>query len=425
MMTIARKTLFLAGGLAALAALAGIAAGGSGRAGESPPAAGTVRPGIEVLIEDQPQLLAGRRVGLITNPTGIDRQWRDTASRLAALPGVELAALFGPEHGFRGGVQGQVDDEKNAAEDRPIYSLYGDTRRPTAAMLEGLDCLVFDIQDIGARSYTYVSTLRYVMEEAARHGIALLVTDRPNPVNGLTVDGPPLDPAFESFIGAVPVPYLHGLTVGEMARHLNRVLEIGCDLTVVPMENWRREMTWAETGLPWVPTSPHIPEPDTPWFYPVTGILGEASLVNVGVGYPLPFKIIGAPWMDAAATAAALNAEDIPGIFFHPFHYRPYYAKFSGVFCGGVRLVITDRSAFRPVSAGYHIMAVLRRLYPAEFCFDTPDARRRRDMFDKANGTDLVRRKLQAGKPAAEIIAAFEEARQEFLKERAASLLYP
>lgn len=420
-----KKKGLLCLGLPALSAavLMAVVAGEGGRPAEKP-AGPAVRTGLEVLVEEKPDLLKGKRVGLITNPTGIDRRFRDTASLLAGLPGVRLAALFGPEHGFRGGVQGRIDDETGRPGTVPIYSLHGETRRPSARMLEGIDVLVFDIQDIGARSYTYISSLRYVMEEAAAAGIPVIVLDRPNPVNGLIVDGPALDPAFESFIGAVPVPYLHGMTVGELALFMNAEMGINAVLTVVPMKNWHRGMTWPDTGLPWVPTSPHIPEPDTPWFYPLTGILGEASLVNVGVGYTLPFKVLGAPWMDAGKTADALNEENIPGLFFHPIHYQPYYAKFAGVFCGGVRLVITDRARLRPVSAGYRVMAVLRRLYPEEFSFETPEARRRRDMFDKANGTDRVREKIQAGVSGGEITAAFEGDRESFLEKRAGYLLY-
>lgn len=383
-----------------------------------------VRLGVEVLVEEMPELLAGKTVGLITNPTGVDSRLRPTHLLLEQLPGVTLGALFGPEHGFLGGVQGAVADGAEKRAGVPVYSLYGETRRLRPEMLAGLDALVFDMQDIGSRSYTYISTLRYLMEDAGRHGIPVIVLDRPNPVNGVTVDGPVLDPAFESFIGIAPIAYLHGMTVGEIALFYQREMGIACELTVVPMRNWRRDMSWRDTGLPWTPPSPHIPEEDTPWYYPVTGILGEASLVNVGVGYTMPFKLVGAPWIDAHQLARELNGRNLPGVYFQPFHYRPYYAKYANENCAGVRVIITDRERFRPVSAGYEVMAALRALYPVRFSFEAPDAVRRRDMFDKANGTDEVRKKLQAGVTVEEMTTGFGEKTAVFLEQRARCLLY-
>jgi uncharacterized protein YbbC (DUF1343 family) len=329
---------------------------------------------------------------LVTNHSAVDHLLRPTVDRLLAAQGeFELTALFAPEHGLNG--QAHADEAVKDHRHRsgiPVYILMGDQKRPTAKMLEGLELLVYDVQDIGARSYTYISTLFYVMEAAAEHGIPLLVLDRPNPINGHVVDGLFLESKWRSTVGYVNVPYCHGMTVGELARYFQGEYKIDCELQVVPMRGWQRSMSFADTGIPWVPTSPHIPEPDTPLYYPMTGILGELSLVNIGVGYTLPFKIIGAPWIDGDKLAATLNSQKFPGVLFQPFHFKPFYGKFSGKSCHGVRILVTDSQTYLPVATQYLILGVLKSLYPTKLQEELGRVTHRRQMFAKINGTDRI-----------------------------------
>ncbi len=382
-----------------------------------------VKLGIEVLLEKKSRLLTGKKVGLITNITGVDSRLRSSVDLLAELSGVKLVALYGPEHGVRGGVQGEISHTVDKKTKLPVYSLFGATRRPTGEMLKDVEILVFDMQDIGSRSYTYISTMKLCLEEAAKNRIKFVVTDRPNPINGLLVDGPVLQPGFESFIGAGPIPYVHGMTIGELARFFNEELKINCALEVVPMEGWKRSMDWSETGLIWTPTSPNIPEPDSPWFYPVTGLIGELGLVSVGIGYTLPFKVIGAPWIDAEELASFLNSKKLPGIWFQSFYFSPSAYLFQNSFCQGCRLIITDKEKFQPVATSYHIIAALSRLYPEKFNLNRLDANHSRK-FDLANGTDSVRRKIVAGEPVENIIANYQTPLKKFLEKRQKYLLY-
>jgi len=392
--------------------------------GTLPGGEATVVPGIEILVNGRRDLIAGKRVGVITNPTGLDRALRPTPALIAAVPGVRVVALFSPEHGINGGLQNFIPHGADGKTGVPVFSLHGETRRPTPEMLKDIDVLVFDIQDIGARSYTYVTTMRYCMEAAAKHNIPFIVCDRPNPVNGVTVDGPVLDPKFSSFIGAGPTAYLHGMTIGELARFFNAELGINSALTVVPMKGWHRSMTWRDTGLVWTPPSPHIPEPDTPWFYPATGIMGELSGFSVGVGYTLPFKIVGAPWIDADGFCRILNGKNLPGVFFQPFHYAPYYREFQDVYCAGCRIIITDEKTFKPVATGYHIFETLLKQYPSRVAFSLPENAKRISMFDNANGTDRVRRLFADGASADSVIAWYAPALEAFKKKREQYLLY-
>lgn len=293
-----------------------------------------VKVGSEVLLtEEYIPLLKGKRIGLVTNHTAMDSSMRFTVDKLktyARLHGFRITALFGPEHGLQGLAHAgdSVDDDVDP-DGIPIYSLHGKNVRPNDAMLKNVDILIFEIQDIGSRSYTYLSTLFYVMEEAAKRKIPLIVLDRPNPINGLIVDGPMLEEGRRSIVGYVNVPYCHGMTIGELAKLYNSEYKIGCKLTVIPMEGWTRKMTFSDTGLTWIPTSPNIPEATTAYFYPTTGILGELTLVNIGVGYTLPFKLVGAPWIDADQFASVMNKQNLPGVSFKPFHYRPFFGKFA------------------------------------------------------------------------------------------------
>jgi uncharacterized protein YbbC (DUF1343 family) len=396
-------------------------------AGEKNIAGPFVKPGIEVLVKKNAEIIKGKRVGLITNVTGIDSNIHPSVDILYSLPDVKLTALFAPEHGIRGGIIGYSEDETDEKTGIKVFSIR--TKGPTEEMLEGLDVLLFDIQDIGTRSYTYISTMKNCMDSAAKYKIPFVVLDRPNPIGGLVVDGPVLDMEFQSFVGVGPLAYVHGMTIGEIAGFFNEELKINCKLTVVKMEGWKREMYWEDTGLNWVPTSPHIPEPDTPQFYPITGILGELSLVNIGVGYTLPFKVVGAPYMDAEKIAGILNSRKIDGIYFQPFHFTPFYDQFEKQMCNGFRLIITDRKKLLPVAAGYHIIEVLLSEYPEHFNFkfllaDEKGKMWKIGMFDRVNGTDLIRKQFQMGIPAEGIISGYQPALQEFIEKRKKYLLY-
>ena len=383
-----------------------------------------VKLGIEVLIEKNPDLLKGKRGGLITNRTGVDSQLRSSIDLIRSLPDVNLTALYAPEHGVRGGLRDFIHHSVDEKTGIPVFSLYGATRKPTGEMLKDVDVLVFDLQDIGSRSYTYISTLKLCMQESAKYRIPFIVLDRPNPVNGTLVDGPVLDPKFESFIGPGPIAYLHGMTIGEIAQYFNEEFQIHCDLEVIPMEGWQRRMTWRDTGLVWTPPSPNIPEADSAWFYPITGILGELSLVNEGVGYTLPFKVVGAPWIDAEEISGLLNRRNIPGVYFQPFNFTPLSHIHKDKFCGGFKIIITDENPLRPVVVGYHIMDVLLRKYPKQFNFSLPVSKKRLRTFDNANGTDTIRLRLEDGVPVEEIVKDYQPGLEEFLKKRERYLLY-
>ena len=361
-----------------------------------------VKPAVEVLLEQRPELLAGKRIGLITNPTGVDSRLRSTADRLHADPRFRLTALFGPEHGIRGEAPAgvKVGNRRDPATGLPVFSLYsGDGRGPSPEALREVDVLVYHIQDIGCRSYTYVWTMALGMKAAAEAGKPFIVLDVPNPLLPAGIDGPPRDEEVKSFIGLYPVPYVYGLTAGELACYLNENEKIGCDLTVVPMAGYRRNMVWAETGLPWVPTSPNIPSPEAAVCYPVTGQLGELYEVNIGVGWTLPFQVVGAPYLDADAMAADLNRRQLAGILFRPIHYRPTSGVFAKRDLHGVQLHVTDLSRLRPQEAAFAILEYLAR---------QPDFRwpeKRLKMFASATGSHKIQPQLATGRKAVEFIA--------------------
>lgn len=355
-----------------------------------------VSTGIEQLAESNFSILKGKRVGLVTNPTGVDRNLRSTVDILFNAPGVKLVALYGPEHGVRGEFTAgeYVASEKDPATALPVYSLYGKTRKPTKEMLEGIDVIVYDIQDIGSRSYTFISTLGLVMEAAAEHNIRVVVLDRPNPLGGERMEGNLTREGFFSFVSQFAVPYLHGMTVGELAMLLNGegMLEGGkkCDLEVIRMKGWSRSMYFEETGLPWVASSPHVPHKDSPLFYPATGIVGELYAVNIGVGYTMPFQLFAAEWINADSLASALNKLKLPGVIFRPVHYKPYYSTLSGKMVHGVQIHFTDvRSA--PLSLiQFYILQEAHKLWPDKNIFEMCD-KSRFSMFDKVCGTDSIR----------------------------------
>jgi uncharacterized protein YbbC (DUF1343 family) len=381
-----------------------------------------VKLGIEVLAEKEYEILKGKRVGIITNITGVDRNLRSSLDIISSLPDVKIVSVFAPEHGFKGGKMGFIEDKK-LNESVKIFSLYGKTRRPTKEMLKGIEVLIFDIQDIGSRSYTYISTMRYCMEESAKNNITFIILDRPNPLGGILVDGPILDMNFESFVGCAPIPYVHGMTVGEIGLLLNEELKINCNLKVIKMEGWKRKMLWEDTSLLWIPTSPHIPEPDTPFYYPITGVIGELGIVNVGVGYTLPFKIIGAPWIDGVKLAEELNKRKIDGVYFQPFYFTPFYGLYKDEECSGIRIIIKDKRNYKPVETCYFIIDALLKLYPEKFDFNKIQSSNI-EMFDKVNGTDLIRKQFQNGVKVEDIINSYKKALNEFIEKRKNYLLY-
>lgn len=354
-----------------------------------------VKTGIEVLIEQDFAPLAGKRVGLITNPTGVDSQLRSTIDILHEARNVNLVALFAPEHGVRGNVY--AGDKVNSSTDSktgiPVHSLYGKSRKPTAAMLKGIDVLVYDIQDIGCRSYTFISTMGLAMQAAAEQGIEFMVLDRPNPLGGYRVEGCPVEDGFTSFVSQYAIPYIYGLTCGELAQLLNDELMIGpqaCKLTVVAMKGWSRDMDYDETGLPWVLPSPHIPEPISAYYYPLSGIAGELGTISIGVGYTMPFQLFAAEWIDAEQLAQRLNSLNLPGLAFRPIHYTPFYAMGKGTRLQGVQVHITDRDRATLSEVQFYVIQELASLYPQHKVFDQAE-QSRLNMVDKVCGTSQIR----------------------------------
>jgi uncharacterized protein YbbC (DUF1343 family) len=377
--------------------------------------------------EERYKALKGKKVALLLNHTSVDGEQR---ALLELLQQVEkefkIVALFCPEHGLKG-VAYNAENVAHSKEGKlTCYSLHGSHRRPTAEMLKGIDVIICDIQEIGCRSYTYATTLYYVMEEAAKKNIEVMVLDRPNPLGGLVVDGPMLKERNRSFLGYINVPYCHGMTIGELARFFNEEYKVKCKLKVVPLKGWRRDMAYHETGLAWVPTSPQIPEADTPFFYPATGLLGGLGLVSIGIGYTLPFKVVGAPWIEGKAFAQALNEQNLKGVKFLPFHFKPYFGPYKNEECHGVRILITDPKHVRPVSIDYIMMGVLKSLYPREVVQRLkalPESKR--DLFCKANGNTVILDILLKEKyPGWKMVAVDKEERQAFLDKRQKYLLY-
>ena len=334
-----------------------------------------VRLGIENL-DGSLALFKGKRVGLITNATGVDRNYRRSVDILKDK--VNLVALFAPEHGLRGNVVAgaAVPHEKDAATGLPIYSLHGDNRKPTAAMLKGIDVLAFDIQDIGARSYTYVYTMAYAMQSAREMNIPFVVFDRPNPVGGEQVEGGLLQPAYSSFIGLYPIPVRHGLTVGELARLFNEEFGIGVKLTVVPMQGWQRRMLQSDTGLPWLMTSPNIPTPDSALVYNATALFGGSN-VSEGIGTTRPFELVGAPWLDGQKLTDRLNSLRLSGVYFRPVHFTPQWGKYQGRVCSGVQIHLKDRNRFSAVPVGLRLLEAIREQGGARFQWNAPKGKDR------------------------------------------------
>lgn len=352
-----------------------------------------VKTGIEVLKKQNFKILEGLRVGLVTNPTGVDNDLRSDVDILHAAKNVKLVALFGPEHGVRGNVHAgdAVANDSDPATGLPVYSLYGKYRMPSDEMLKNIDVLVYDIQDIGCRSFTYISTLANIMKAAARNHIKVVVLDRPNPLGGKKVEGCITEDDCISFVSQFKVPYVYGLTPGELARLLNDEGLLGekCDLEVVKMKGWKRSMTYGDTGLKWVLSSPHIPEASSAPFYTVSGIVGELDSINIGVGYTIPFQTFAAPWIKATELADRMNALRLPGYTFRPIYYSPFYSKYKGRQLQGVQVHFTNYRKARLCDVQFYILQELYKLYPNHDILK--QAGQRAGMFDKVCGSKKIR----------------------------------
>ena len=352
-----------------------------------------VKTGIEVLREDGFKILEGKRVGLTTNPTGVDSKLQSTIDILWQAENVNLVALYGPEHGVRGNVHAgdHVDNEVDKKTGLKMYSLYGKTKKPNKEMMDEIDVMVYDIQDNGCRSYTYISTLGMLMEACIEHGKELVVLDRPNPLGGLKIEGNLVEDGYISFVSQFKIPYIYGQTPGELALYLNATdYENKCKLHVVKMKGWKRDMTWEETGLEWIVASPHVPQGKSAVFYPVTGIFGEFGYVNIGVGYTLPFEIMGAPWINADSLSEALNTLELPGVEFRPIYFKPYYSTFKGELCQGVQIHILDYEVARLSEIQFLVVQEMMRLWPERNWFELCN-QKRFNMFDKVCGSGHIR----------------------------------
>lgn len=383
-----------------------------------------VKPGVEVLAESGFKGLTGRKVGLVTNPSGVDSDLNSTIDILYNAPGVELVALFGPEHGVRGDVYagGKISDSVDAATGLPVYSLYGATRKPTPEMLEGIDVMVYDIQDVGVRSYTFISTLGLVMEACAELDIEVMVLDRPNPLGGEKIEGCYVEQPFNSFVSQYRIPYVYGLTVGELARLINKEgLNRGqkgdrepsvCRLTVVPMKGWNRSMTYQDTGLPWVLPSPNIPFSDSPMYYASSGICGELyGFMNIGVGYTLPFQVFGALWIDPVRLKARLDSYGLEGVEFRTIWYKPFSGSLKGQLVAGLQYFFTDYGKARLTEVQFHVMQAVAELYPDRKAFDVTDGY---GLFDKVCGTDYIRKEFSSNYRFSDIMDYWRKDEKEF-----------
>lgn len=360
-----------------------------------------VKPGVEVLRDRGFEGLVGKKVGLVTNPSGVDRNLKSTIDILFEAPGVELVALYGPEHGVRGDMYAgdKVCDSKDSVTGLPVYSIYGKTRKPTPEMLEGIDVMVYDIQDVGARSYTFISSLGLVMEACAAKGIEVMVLDRPNPLGGNKVEGCYVEQPFNSFVSQYRIPYVYGLTVGELAKLINEEglnrgqkgdqEPVKCKLSVVPMKGWTRDMVYEDTRLPWVLPSPNIPFKESPMYYASSGICGELyGFMNIGVGYTLPFQVFAAQWLDPEKLKAKLESYELPGVSFRTIWFKPFSGSLKGELIGGVQFFFTDYAKVRLTEIQFMVMQAVAEIYPDKKPFEMISGY---GLFDKVCGTDKIR----------------------------------
>lgn len=385
---------------------------------KSEPKKPKVELGVDRLMEN-PDILKGKRVGLITNPTGINAERTSIVDLFDQSDDFELTALYGPEHGVRGDAQAgsTVSSYIDEVTGLPVYSLYGATKKPTPDMLEDVDVLVFDIQDVGTRYYTYIYTMAYAMEAAAENGIPFVVLDRPNPQGGLRVDGPVLDPDYASFIGLYPIPLKHGMTVGELAQLFNSEYHIQADLEVVKMKGWKRSMMYEDTALPFVMPSPNMPTTDTVNVYPATGLF-EGTNLSEGRGTTKPFQLIGAPYIQAHEYAKELNDLDLPGVAFRAASFTPTFSKHAGKLTHGVEVYVTDPTRFESTKTGIAMIQTAHDLYPDDFAFLA------NDFITKLTGNAYVKDMILEGAPLDEILTKIEDERDAFLPIRKDYLMY-
>ena len=389
--------------------------------------ADTVTLGIDRLLTSDRRLIQGRRIGVVCNPASIDHAFRHTSDRLFEDPDVTLAAIFGPQHGFRSDVQDNMIETPHARDARrqvPIFSLYSEVREPSAEMLQGLDALVIDLQDVGTRVYTYIYTMANCMRAAGRQGVRVVVCDRPNPVNGDDIEGHALDTAYTSFVGQFPIPLRHGMTIGELARLFNTVFGLNAELDVVTMDGWRRSMFYDDTKLPWVIPSPNLPTLESAIVYP-GAVLFEGTKLSEGRGTTRPFELIGAPWIDGEQFAEGMNARRLPGVHFRPVFFEPTFQKHARQTCGGAQLHVTDRVAFKPVRAAVEMLDEFRRQDPAKFAWREPpyEYEHEKMPIDILYGSPALREAVDEGN-VAPLIASAAHDEEAFRKTREPFLLY-
>ncbi len=391
------------------------------------PATTTVSLGIDRLLTTERGLLKGRRIGLVCNPASVNGALRHTADAILEESETRLAAIFGPQHGFRADLQDNMIETPHGRDARrsvQVFSLYSEVREPSAEMLEGLDALVVDLQDVGTRVYTFVYTMANCMRAAARHGIPVIVCDRPNPVNGDDVEGHLLDESFASFVGQYPIPLRHGLTIGELARLFNTQFGINADLEVVPMEGWRRAMFFDETALPWVMPSPNIPTLDSAIVYP-GAVLFEGTQLSEGRGTTRPFELIGAPWIDGDRFADAMNGRALPGVRFRPVFFEPTFQKHARQTCGGCQLHVLDRRAFEPVRTAVEMLDEFRSEDPEKFAWRDPpyEYEHEKMPIDILYGSARLRAAVESGNIAS-LLESAKRDEERFRKTREPFLLY-
>lgn len=381
---------------------------------------GEVMPGLEVLLTEQTDLIKGKRIGLITNHTAVDRRMNHAIDLLQAIPGVKLTALYAPEHGIRGMVQagGKVVDTIDRRSGIPVYSIYGQNRRPTPDMLKEVDVLIFDIQDAGVRFYTFISSMGECMAAAAQKGIPFIVLDRPNPLADLALEGRMLDiDGFKSFVGAYHVPIRYGWTIGELAGFVKNGLENDLDLTVMKMKNYRRDLWYDQTGLQWIAPSPNLPSVTTATVYPGM-CLFEGTNLSEGRGTTQPFEMIGAPWLDGHRLVEDLAELSLPGVLFRPVGFTPTFSKYEGEGCEGIQVHVTDREQFEAVWTVLQILTIVKRNHPEDFQW-------RESSIDRLSGSDTVRKAIDAGTPVDEILNSWKPELEEFDQLRKRYFLYP
>jgi uncharacterized protein YbbC (DUF1343 family) len=389
--------------------------------------AAPVQLGNEVLATNRFKELVGKRIGLLTNPSGVNRRLDTTLDLLREAPGVKLVALFGAEHGLYGDVPAgeEIRSYTDARTGLPVCSLYGPgpTRKPTPAMLKGLDALVYDIQDTGSRSYTYIATMGLAMEACGDAKVEFIVLDRPNPLGGQRVEGPLWNPRFRSLVGHWDIPYVYGMTCGELARMINGEgwIVTPCKLIVIPMKGWDRSMVWRDTGLPWVPTSPRVPHEQSPLFQVATGMLGEIGGLNIGMNYSLPFECLAAPWLDAHQFCQTLSSYDLPGVKFLPTLYRPFTGTNR---MAGAQIFFTEPRRAPLTAINFYALEAVKRLTQRDLFAEALQAGHNFTMFDKVNGTDATRRDLQNGRSAASIVKSWKTGEDAFRQRRQKYLLY-